>query len=69
MICNGEKVTWLKEGFKTFREGVWNSQDASKFPNRAALEAAGMDCQLVEDLAVRAAALRHAQSVWASERF
>jgi len=41
----------------------WAVQD------RTALEAAGMDWQLVEDLAVRAAALRHAQSLWASERF
>ena len=37
--------------------------------DRAALEAVGLDWEMVEALPVRSAALRHAQSLWVSERF
>lgn len=37
--------------------------------DRGALEAAGMDWAVAETLPLRSAALRHAQSLWVSERF
>lgn len=37
--------------------------------DRAALEASGLDWKIVENLTLFAAALRHAQGLWTSERF
>ncbi len=48
---------------EALRLADWAVQD------RAALEGTGMDWQLCEDLTTRSAALRHAEALWANERF